>query len=83
MGVSELRQPQPLHMGCPMSYETLRRVSFCAGLPESALRDLAAIAARVAHDAGAMIQIEGGPAEAMYVVAAGRVKICRIAATRR
>lgn len=66
-----------------MSYETLRRVSFCAGLPESTLRDLAAIAARAEHEAGATIQIEGGPAEAMYVVAAGRVKICRIAATGR
>lgn len=66
-----------------MSYDTLRRVSFCADLPEAAVRDLAAIAARVEYDAGATIQIEGGPAEAMYVVAAGRVKICRIAATGR
>lgn len=66
-----------------MSYDTLKRVGFCADLPEAAVRDLAAIAARVEHEAGATIQIEGGPAEAMYVVAAGRVKICRIAATGR
>jgi CRP/FNR family transcriptional regulator, cyclic AMP receptor protein len=61
-----------------MTYETLKRVSFCANLPEAALRDLGAITVRVEREAGVTLQIEGDQAEAMYVVAAGRVKISRI-----
>lgn len=61
-----------------MSYETLKRVSFCRNLPDTALHDLAAIAGRVAREAGVTLQLEGDRAEAMYVVAAGRVKISRI-----
>jgi CRP-like cAMP-binding protein len=61
----------------------LRRVSFCAGLPEAALRELATIAVPLERQAGATIQLEGDRAEAMYVVAAGRVKLSRISAGGR
>jgi len=61
----------------------LRRVSFCAGLADVALAALAAIAIPVKQSAGAIIQLEGDPAEAMYVVAQGRVKIARIGSNGR
>lgn len=63
--------------------DTLRQVSVCTDLPEAALRALAAIAVPLQRPAGAMIQLEGEPAEAMYVVAQGRVKIARLAANGR
>jgi CRP-like cAMP-binding protein len=58
-------------------------VSFCAGLPEPALMALARIATPLQQRAGAMIQFEGDPAEVMYIVADGRVKIARIGANGR
>jgi CRP/FNR family cyclic AMP-dependent transcriptional regulator len=61
----------------------LRKVSFCADLPEWAVAALAAIAAPIERPAGAFIQFEGDPAEAMYVVAQGRVKIARIGSNGR
>lgn len=63
--------------------EALRRVSFCANLPEATLRALATIAVPLHRPAGAIIQVEGEPVEAMYVVAQGRVKIARMAANGR
>ena len=61
----------------------LRRVSFCAGLPDQVLAALAAIAIPVKQSAGAIIQLEGDPAAAMYIVVLGRVKIARIGANGR
>lgn len=61
----------------------LRKVSFCTALPEPALVALAAITTRVQRSAGTMIQIEGDPAEVMYIVVQGRVKIARIGANGR
>jgi CRP-like cAMP-binding protein len=61
----------------------LRRVSFCIGLPEEAIAALAAIASPLLRPAGTVIQIEGDAAEAMYILAQGRVKISRIAANGR
>lgn len=58
-------------------YAALGHVSFCAGLPREAIAELARIAVPLRRQAGAMIQLEGDAAEAMYVVAAGRVKIAR------
>jgi CRP-like cAMP-binding protein len=68
-----------------MSHDTntLRRVSFCADLDEPALQALAAIVIPLERPAGTTLQLEGDPAEAMYVVAAGRVKISRISAGGR
>lgn len=63
--------------------DTLRRVSFCTDLPEATLRALAAIAVPLHRPVGAVIQLEGDPAEAMYIVAQGRVKIARLAANGR
>jgi CRP/FNR family transcriptional regulator, cyclic AMP receptor protein len=60
-----------------------QRVSFCVGLPETTIRALDAIAVPLSRSAGAIIQLEGDPAEAMYLVAAGRVKISRIGASGR
>jgi CRP-like cAMP-binding protein len=61
----------------------LQQVSFCVGLPEVAITALAAIAVPLQRRAGAIIQIEGEPAEAMYVVTQGRVKVVRIGAQGR
>jgi CRP/FNR family transcriptional regulator, cyclic AMP receptor protein len=61
----------------------LRRVSFCAGLPDAALAALAAIAAPLWRPAGTFIQFEGDPAEAMYVIAQGYIKIARSSASGR
>jgi CRP/FNR family transcriptional regulator, cyclic AMP receptor protein len=61
----------------------LRRVSFCAGLPEPIIAALAAIGVPLHRPAGAVIQLEGDPADGMYVVVSGRVKIARIGANGR
>jgi len=61
----------------------LQKISFCIGLPDATVAALAAIATSVQYPAGAVIQLEGDPAEAMYVVAHGRVKIARIGANGR
>ena len=63
--------------------DLLRRVSFCAGLPDAALAALAAITVPVKQSTGSIIQLEGDPAAAMYIVVAGRVKIARIGANGR
>lgn len=65
------------------SIDTLRRVSFCTDLPEATLMALATIAVPLHRPAGTMIQLEGEPAEAMYIVAHGRVKIARLATNGR
>lgn len=62
---------------------TLRQVGFCAHLPYAAILALAMIAAPLRRPQGAVIQIEGDPADAMYIVAEGRVKISRLAAGGR
>jgi CRP/FNR family transcriptional regulator, cyclic AMP receptor protein len=61
----------------------LRGVSFCADLPESVVAALAAIAVPLQRPAGAFIQLEGDPAEMMYIVAHGRVKIARLSESGR
>lgn len=61
----------------------LAHVSFCEGLPDAALQALAAIAVPLERAAGVTIQLEGEPAEAMYLVATGRVKISRYGANGR
>jgi CRP-like cAMP-binding protein len=61
----------------------LRQVSFCADLPGAVVADVAALAAPLRRPAGAFIQFEGDPAEAMYTIAQGHVKIARAAASGR
>lgn len=61
----------------------LRGVGFCASLPETTLAALARISARVQQRAGSIIQLEGDPAEQMYIVVQGRVKILRLGANGR
>jgi CRP-like cAMP-binding protein len=56
----------------------LHAVSFCAHLPEQAIEALAQIATPLQRQAGTILQIERDPADAMYIVASGRVKIARI-----
>ncbi len=62
----------------PANANLLLRVSFCAGLPEAAIQALEAIAVPQRRLSGAMLQLEGDAAEAMYVVVTGRVKVSRI-----
>ena len=52
-------------------------VSFARGLAEPILDNLADLAQERRFERGAMITLEGEPADAMYVVADGRVKIVR------
>jgi CRP/FNR family transcriptional regulator, cyclic AMP receptor protein len=61
----------------------LKKCGFCAELPEIALADMARVAILQRHPARTVIQLEGEPAEAMYVVGEGQVKINRIAANGR
>jgi CRP-like cAMP-binding protein len=56
----------------------LRRVSFCVDLPDTIVSALAVIAVPLRRPAGAFIQLEGDPAEMMYIVTHGRVKIIRL-----
>jgi CRP-like cAMP-binding protein len=59
------------------SIELLPRVSFCADLSPEAIAALGRAMRTVKRSAGASILLQGEPAEAMYVVASGRVKVCR------
>ena len=61
----------------------IRSVSFCIGLPEPVVAALAAIAIPLQRSAGTFIQLEGDPADAMYLVAGGRVKIARTSTSGR
>jgi CRP/FNR family transcriptional regulator, cyclic AMP receptor protein len=61
----------------------IRSVGFCAGLPDPAIVALAAIAMPLQRPAGTLIQVEGDPADAMYLVMRGRVKIARTSASGR
>ncbi|NJN19123.1 MAG: Crp/Fnr family transcriptional regulator [Oscillochloris sp.] len=63
--------------------DIFRSVSFGAELPEAALHDLARIAIQLERPAGTTLQLEGDPAETMYVVVTGRVKISRFSAGGR
>jgi CRP/FNR family transcriptional regulator, cyclic AMP receptor protein len=70
-------------MEAQQSERALREVGFCAGLPDVTIAALARIAIPLRRPSGTVIQLEGDPAEAMYVVVSGRVKIARIAAGGR
>ena len=61
----------------------LRQVSFADGIGEETLVDLAAIAHTRRVAAGELIQVEGEPAAALYVVATGRVRVYRVSARGR
>jgi cAMP-binding proteins - catabolite gene activator and regulatory subunit of cAMP-dependent protein kinases len=63
--------------------EILKQCSFCQDLPPATLNELARIAVRQRYPARQLIQFEGDPAEAMYIVAEGLVKISRIGSNGR
>lgn len=63
--------------------EILRKCGFSANLPDAVLREMARIGVEQQHPAHTVIQLEGEPAEAMYVLSAGLVKISRVAASGR
>lgn len=63
--------------------EILKRCDFCGDLPDTTLNELARIAVRQHYPAHHLIQFEGEPAEAMYIVAKGLVKISRIGSNGR
>jgi CRP-like cAMP-binding protein len=52
-------------------------------LPDATVRALATIARPREYAAGALIQLEGDPAEAMYTIIAGMVKVLRTSAAGR
>lgn len=61
----------------------LRRVSFCARLPDATVQALAAIAYPRSYPAGAVIVLAGEPPQAMYTIVTGRVKLTRLAPNGR
>lgn len=61
----------------------IRSVSFCRSLPDPVIAALSAIAMPLQRSSGAFIQFEGDPADAMYLVTRGRVKIARASASGR
>ncbi|MCL6510913.1 MAG: Crp/Fnr family transcriptional regulator [Anaerolineae bacterium] len=61
----------------------LRRMAARTGLPDRVVDALADIAVIRQVRAGEVVQLEGDPAEAMYVVLNGRVKIMRTASNGR
>ncbi len=63
--------------------EVIRHVSFAGLLGDAALEALAASAVERRVERGTLITLEGDPAEAMYLVAAGRVKVARYSAEGR
>jgi CRP-like cAMP-binding protein len=65
------------------SLHTIEQFPLFADLPAPTLQSLAAIVAPLQRPAGTTIQLQGEPAEAMYLVAAGRVKIYRLSAGGR
>lgn len=56
----------------------LQQVQFCKTLDAPTLQALAAIAIPVQRAAGTLIQLEGEPADVMYIVMQGRVKVTRL-----
>jgi CRP/FNR family transcriptional regulator, cyclic AMP receptor protein len=56
----------------------LQQTGFCAQLDDATIAALAAIAAPLQRRAGTIIQLEGEPAEVMYIVTQGQVKISRV-----
>ncbi|HMO55915.1 MAG TPA: Crp/Fnr family transcriptional regulator [Roseiflexaceae bacterium] len=65
------------------SYQLLRQTSLGTQLPDATLRELAVIARIQSYSAGAIVQLEGDPAQALFLVVAGLVKIMRTSAAGR
>jgi CRP/FNR family transcriptional regulator, cyclic AMP receptor protein len=63
--------------------QIIDQISLFADLPEDTVQALTALAMPIERPAGATIQLQGEPAEAMYLIAAGRVKIYRLSAGGR
>jgi CRP-like cAMP-binding protein len=63
--------------------DALLSVSFCFDLSPEAIAALGRAVRTVKRRAGANILLQGDPAEAMYVVVAGRVKVCRASSRGR
>ena len=64
-------------------HDAIRRVGFCAELSEPTLAALDRAVRPVRRPAGASILLQGAPAEAMYIVAEGTVKVGRGSARGR
>lgn len=57
--------------------DALRRVSFCRSLSSATIEALADVAQVRHYPRGTVVTVEGEPAEAMYVVLQGQVKVTR------
>jgi CRP-like cAMP-binding protein len=53
----------------------LKRVHLFEDVPEAALRTIAAVGERIALQAGEVVVVEGGPADAFYVVLTGSCRV--------
>lgn len=63
--------------------QIIDRIPLFAALPDESVQALTALAVPIDRPAGVTIQLQGEPAEAMYLVSAGRVKIYRLSAAGR
>ncbi|NJM06298.1 Crp/Fnr family transcriptional regulator [Candidatus Gracilibacteria bacterium] len=63
--------------------QIIAQIALFADLPEPTLQALTTLAVSTKRAAGVTIQLQGEPAEAMYLVASGRVKIYRLSSGGR
>ena len=59
------------------------QVVFCAGLPRAIIYALENIAISIERPLGTLLQLEGDPADSMYIIVTGRVKIYRMSVAGR
>jgi len=62
----------------PNIIEVLVQIKYFRGLAPKAIAELASAAIRSSHKAGKIIFLEGEPAQGMFLVGEGIVKVCRI-----
>ncbi len=84
--LAKLHLPHTIEAVSTVSQSTLdlwRHVPYLQGVSDSAVADLAAAAVHHSYAQDQMIFLEGEPAQGLYLVEAGAVKICRFAADGR
>lgn len=61
-----------------LAFETLKNISYFAGLPETVISDLGQVAVKRYFDTGQVIYLEGEPTKSIFVLEAGWVKATRV-----
>ncbi len=66
-----------------METSIFNQLSFCSGLPRDTIHALESIAIPLERPITTLLQLEGDPVDAMYIVVSGRVKIYRMSISGR